>query len=117
MRIAGRINARWSMVAAVFVCVLVMVPAALASEVHIRIERVFYTAAAGETNDLDVTVNSTNFILFDAGAQVNPGPGCIASNNTATCPVDKHQRAHYQPRRRSRPRRQHDFRTVHAVGR
>ena len=89
MRVAGRVSARWPMVAAVFACVLVMVPAALASEAHIRIERVFYTASAGEPNDLDITVDSTNFTLFDAGAQISPGPGCVASNNTATCPVDK----------------------------
>jgi Ca2+-binding RTX toxin-like protein len=89
MRDAGRISAWWPTVAAIVVCVLVIAPAALASEAYIRIERVYYTAAPGETNDLDITVDSTNFTLFDAGAQVNPGPGCVASNNTATCPVDK----------------------------
>jgi Ca2+-binding RTX toxin-like protein len=71
-------------------CALAFVPAgALASTAYIRIERVFYTAAPGELNDLDISVNSTNFVLFDAGAQISPGPGCTATTNTAACPVDR----------------------------
>ena len=79
----------WSVaIAAGFV--LALVPAvASASTAYIRIERVFYTAAPGELNDLDISISNTSFVLFDAGAQISPGPGCTASNNTAACPTDR----------------------------
>ena len=79
----------WSGLAAA--CTLVLLPAAaVASTANIRIERVFYTAAPGELNDLDISLSNSNFVLFDPGAQVNAGPGCTAvANNTAACPTDK----------------------------
>jgi Ca2+-binding RTX toxin-like protein len=69
---------------------LTLLPAtAFASTAYIRIERVFYTAAPSELNDLDISATSTNFVLVDSGAQITPGPGCTAAGNSAACPIDR----------------------------
>lgn len=70
-------------------CALALFPAgAYASTANVRIERVFYTAANGELNDLRISANSSTYTLYDPGAQVNAGPGCNTSGNTGMCPAD-----------------------------
>ena len=45
-----------------------------------------YLAAAGETNDLTISVVGANFILDDPGATIIPGAGCAAVNlNRVSC--------------------------------
>jgi Ca2+-binding RTX toxin-like protein len=71
----------------VAICSLALLPTgALASTANVRIERVFYTAANGELNDLRISASSSTYTLDDAGAHVDAGPGCNASGNTGTCP-------------------------------
>jgi Ca2+-binding RTX toxin-like protein len=47
-----------------------------------------YTAAAGETNNLVISRDATNYIFADAaGITITPSGGCTSAANIATCPV------------------------------
>ena len=66
---------------------MAMLPAAaLGATASISIKRVFYAATPGEVNNLTVSLSGTDYVLTDAGATVEAGPGCTASGNTGTCP-------------------------------
>ena len=66
---------------------MVVLPAtALGATASISIKRVFYAAAPGEVNNLDVSLPGRGLRLTDSGATIAPGPGCTAAGNTATCP-------------------------------
>jgi Ca2+-binding RTX toxin-like protein len=69
-------------------CAVMVLPAgALAAMVGIEPQRIVYAAAAGEANDLSVSLDPAGYALVDAGAEVTPGPGCAASGGAATCPA------------------------------
>jgi Ca2+-binding RTX toxin-like protein len=68
-------------------CALVVLPAAaLGATASISIKRVFFAAAPGEVNNLSISLSGTDYVLTDAGATVDAGPGCTAAGGTATCP-------------------------------
>jgi Ca2+-binding RTX toxin-like protein len=49
-------------------------------------DRLVFTAADGEANDVSITRDGSRFIVRDAGATVEPGPGCERVDaNAATC--------------------------------
>ena len=74
--------------AAVALCALPLGPAeALAATASIDIKRVYYTAGTNEANDLTLSLASGNYALSDPGATISAGPGCTASEHTATCPA------------------------------
>src|SRR5829696_1374215 len=68
-------------------CVLAVLPAtaAFGATASVSIKRVFYAAAPGEVNNLAVSMSGPDFVLADAGATVDAGPGCSASGHSATC--------------------------------
>jgi Ca2+-binding RTX toxin-like protein len=69
-------------------CALALFPAsAFAATASVQPKRLFYTAGAGEANDLTISLSGANYILSDPGATITAGPGCTASGNTATCAV------------------------------
>ena len=66
---------------------LALIPAgALASTVNTRIQRVWYTAALGEVNNLNISLTGADFTLSDPGAAITAMPACTAFGSTATCP-------------------------------
>src|ERR671924_418856 len=68
--------------------VLAVFPAgALAATASTRIKRVFYTAAAGELNNLTIALPGTDYTLVDLGGTVTAAPACTAIGATATCPA------------------------------
>jgi Ca2+-binding RTX toxin-like protein len=60
-------------------------PAASAATASIDIKRVHYIAAAGETNDLTISLTDGSYVLTDPGAEIATGEGCSGSGHTATC--------------------------------
>jgi Ca2+-binding RTX toxin-like protein len=58
---------------------------ALASTVHTRVQRVWYTAAPGEVNNLTISLTGTDFRLSDPGATITAMPACTAFGSAATC--------------------------------
>ncbi len=67
-------------------CLLVLVPAeSLAATVNTRIKRVFYTAAPGELNNLNVSLSGVDYLLSDPGATITAAPACTGMGGTATC--------------------------------
>jgi Ca2+-binding RTX toxin-like protein len=69
-------------------CVLALLPAgAFAATASIDIKRVYYTAGAGEVNDLTISLSGGNYVLSDPGAAITAGPGCSIVDNTARCPA------------------------------
>src|SRR5215218_5973061 len=68
--------------------VLVVFPAGVfAATASTRIKRVFYTAGAGEVNNLTIALPGTDYTLVDLGATITPAPACAAIGATATCPA------------------------------
>ena len=66
-----------------------MFPAgALAATASVQIERIFYTAEAGEVSNLTISSSAGSYTLSDAGVAPGAGPGCTASDGIATCPAD-----------------------------
>jgi Ca2+-binding RTX toxin-like protein len=65
---------------------LALVPAgALASTANTRIQRVWYTAAPGEVNNLTITLTGADYSLSDPGATITATPACTAFGSTVTC--------------------------------
>ena len=60
---------------------------AISATASIKIKRVYYTAGAGEANNLTISLLGSNYVLSDPGATITAGPGCTASGNTASCPA------------------------------
>jgi hypothetical protein len=76
----------------VFCASLLLLPAltassALAASAYKSYGKLVFSAAAGERNDVSVSVSGTTFTVTDTGAAVTPiGPGCAsAGSNTVTC--------------------------------
>jgi Ca2+-binding RTX toxin-like protein len=71
-------------------CALALVPAgAFASTASIQIERVYYTAAAGEVNNLTISLTGGTYSLSDPGAAITAGMGCTTSQNIAACQASR----------------------------
>src|SRR5688500_7451004 len=82
-----RMRLRWPVIAAAVCTALSLPAAALAATANVRIERVWYTAAAGETNSLTISFSGSDYVLTDPGANIAASAGCSGGGNTATCPA------------------------------
>jgi Ca2+-binding RTX toxin-like protein len=81
-------NATPGLAAALAACFLALVPApADAATANIRIKRVYYTADAGEVNNLIISLAGNSYTLSDPGATITAGPGCTAAGHVAVCPA------------------------------
>jgi Ca2+-binding RTX toxin-like protein len=80
-------NAKATSIALTAIGLLALVPAgALASTANTRIQRVWYTAAPGEVNNLTISLPGADYSLSDPGAAITAMPACTALGSTATCP-------------------------------
>ena len=89
---------------------------ALAATASVQIERIFYTAEAGEVNNLTISSSAGSYTLSDAGVAPGAGPGCTASDGIATCPADGIRGITVRAGDGSRQRQEHDFRALDPVG-
>jgi Ca2+-binding RTX toxin-like protein len=58
---------------------------AFASTASTRIKRVYYTAAAGEVNNLTIGLSGPNYTLVDPGAVITAQPACTLFAGAAVC--------------------------------
>lgn len=58
-------------------------PITVVAEARVSGSTLYYTAGAGETNNVTLSGGSGSFTIRDSGATMTPGPGCTASSASA----------------------------------
>jgi Ca2+-binding RTX toxin-like protein len=79
---------RWSIIATVVVGVFAMPAVADAATLSTSGGQIRYTAAAGETNNLVISLSGDSYVFTDAGGiTITPTAPCTAAANVGSCPA------------------------------